>query len=367
MPSTAGGAAIPESVTAGSSAANSTMPTNTANESMMSDYAAGGSHRSSLLHYQVSVPAGTSMMSLLGAHDQLLKVIKRAFPETRIVARGNEITADGKNASKVGKLFEELVTMLEEGIELDNDEIMRTVEMVNEDIRPSTVRHTEVFRSPKGRSIRPKTTGQRRYTDAISRNVITFGIGPAGTGKSYLAVAMAVAALESGEVERIILTRPAVEAGEKLGFLPGDMMAKVDPYLRPIYDALYDMVSPEGAQRLIDRGSIEVAPLAFMRGRTLNHSFVILDEAQNTTPQQMKMFLTRIGFGSKVVVTGDITQVDVAQGRSGLIALEKILGGIDGLQFVYLTSKDVVRHYIVAQIVEAYEHSTSEIARLPDG
>ncbi|MHB8262616.1 MAG: PhoH family protein [Acidimicrobiales bacterium] len=327
----------------------------TASGPAMPGSAKGGPYDESLLHSQVSVPAETPMISLLGEHDQLLKVVKRAFPDTRIVARGNEITADGESADTVGKLFEELVTILEQGSELDRDEVMRTVDMVNENIRPSTVRHTEIFRSPQGRSIRPKTAGQRRYTDAISRNVVTFGIGPAGTGKSYLAVAMAVAALESGEVERIILTRPAVEAGEKLGFLPGDMMAKVDPYLRPIYDALYDMVSPEGAQRMIERGSIEVAPLAFMRGRTLNHSFVILDEAQNTTPQQMKMFLTRIGFGSKVVVTGDITQVDVAGGRSGLVALEKILGDIDGLQFIYLTRKDVVRHYIVAQIVEAYE------------
>ncbi len=328
---------------------------------------AGGQYGGSSLHSQLSVPAETSMISLLGEHDQLLKIVKRAFPDTRIVARGNEITVDGENAVKVGKLFEELVAMLEQGIDLDKDEVTRTVDMVNENIRPSTIRHTEIFRSPQGRSIRPKTTGQMRYTDAISRNVVTFGIGPAGTGKSYLAVAMAVSALESGEVQRIILTRPAVEAGEKLGFLPGDMMAKVDPYLRPIYDALYDMVSPEGAQRMIERGSIEVAPLAFMRGRTLDHSFVILDEAQNTTPEQMKMFLTRIGFGSKVVVTGDITQVDVAGGRSGLVALETILGNIDGLKFIYLTKKDVVRHYIVAQIVEAYERNMNGHAELPDG
>ena len=208
--------------------------------------------------------------------------------------------------------------------------------MVRADERPSEVLTDEVLRSAKGRTVRPKTAGQKRYIDAIRENVITFGIGPAGTGKSWLAVAMAVQALQAKEVQRIILTRPAVEAGERLGFLPGDLMAKVDPYLRPLYDALYDMVEPEGAQKLLERQTVEVAPLAFMRGRTLNNSFIILDEAQNTTPEQMKMFLTRIGFGSKVVVTGDITQVDVPGGRSGLIGLERILTGIDGLAFVHL-------------------------------
>ena len=205
----------------------------------------------------------------------------------------------------------------------------------------------------------PKTAGQKRYVDAIAANTITFGIGPAGTGKSYLAVALAVQALQAKEVARIILTRPAVEAGERLGFLPGDLMAKVDPYLRPLYDALYDMLEPEGTQRLLERGTIEVAPLAFMRGRTLNGSFVILDEAQNTTPEQMKMFLTRIGFGTKVVVTGDVTQIDIAGGRSGLLGLEAILGGIEGIAFVHLGQSDVVRHRIVRDIVSAYDRSTS--------
>ena len=199
--------------------------------------------------------------------------------------------------------------------------------------------------------MRPKTAGQKRYTDAIATNIVTFGIGPAGTGKSYLAVALAVQALQAQQVDRIILTRPAVEAGERLGFLPGDIMAKVDPYLRPLYDALYDLLGPEGAQRLLERGTIEVAPLAFMRGRTLNRSFIILDEAQNTTPEQMKMFLTRIGFGSKVVVTGDVTQIDVPGGRSGLLGLEAVLGAVTGLAFVHLTQRDVVRHRIVADIV----------------
>jgi phosphate starvation-inducible PhoH-like protein len=214
----------------------------------------------------------------------------------------------------------------------------------------------EVLRSARGRTVRPKSSGQKRYIDSVNNNVITFGIGPAGTGKSYLAVAMAVQALQAKRTTRIILTRPAVEAGERLGFLPGDVAAKVDPYLRPLYDALYDMLGPEGAQRLLEGGTVEVAPLAFMRGRTLNDSFIILDEAQNTSPEQMKMFLTRIGFGSKAVVTGDITQIDVAAGRSGLVGLEKILTGIDGLKFVYLSARDVVRHRIVQDIVNAYDH-----------
>jgi phosphate starvation-inducible PhoH-like protein len=227
--------------------------------------------------------------------------------------------------------------------------------MVRDDVRPSEIMRSEVVRAAGGKTIRPNTAGQKRYTDAIVANIITFGIGPAGTGKSYLAVAQAVHALQSRQVARIILTRPAVEAGERLGFLPGDLMAKVDPYLRPLYDALYDLLEPEGAQRLLDRGTIEVAPLAFMRGRTLNNSFIILDEAQNTTPEQMKMFLTRIGFGSRCVVTGDVTQIDVPGGRSGLIGLEPVLGAVEDIAFVHLTRRDVVRHKIVADIVDAYE------------
>jgi phosphate starvation-inducible PhoH-like protein len=229
--------------------------------------------------------------------------------------------------------------------------------MVKADERPSEVLTTDVLRSSRGRMVRPKTSGQKRYIEAIKNNIVTFGVGPAGTGKSWLAVAMAVQALQAKEVDRIILTRPAVEAGERLGFLPGDMMAKVDPYLRPLYDALYDMVEAEGAQRLLERGTVEVAPLAFMRGRTLNGSFIILDEAQNTTPEQMKMFLTRIGFGSKVVITGDTTQVDIQGGRSGLLGLEPILSDIEGLAWVKLTAADVVRHRIVQDIVTAYENA----------
>jgi phosphate starvation-inducible PhoH-like protein len=227
--------------------------------------------------------------------------------------------------------------------------------MVRNNQSPSDVLTDEVMRAGRGRAVKPKTAGQKRYVDAIRENVITFGVGPAGTGKSWLAVAMAVQALQAKQVQRIILTRPAVEAGERLGFLPGDLMAKIDPYLRPLYDALYDMVDHEGAQKLIERQTIEVAPLAFMRGRTLNNSFIILDEAQNTTPEQMKMFLTRIGFNSKVVVTGDVTQIDVQNGKSGLVGLEKILTGIEGLEFVHLSKSDVVRHRIVADIVSAYE------------
>lgn len=215
--------------------------------------------------------------------------------------------------------------------------------------------------------MRPKTAGQKEYADAIASNIVTFGIGPAGTGKSFLAVALAVQALQAHQVSKIILTRPAVEAGERLGFLPGDLMAKVDPYLRPLYDALNDLLEPEGAQRLLERGAIEVAPLAFMRGRTLNSSFIILDEAQNTSPEQMKMFLTRIGFGSKAVITGDITQIDIPGGRSGLVGLERVLTGIKELAFVHLTQQDVVRHRIVADIVAAYERGAVPVNRAESG
>jgi phosphate starvation-inducible PhoH-like protein len=232
--------------------------------------------------------------------------------------------------------------------------------MLKADQRPTEVLTTEVVKGRK--SIRPKTAGQKRYVDAVRDHTVTFAIGPAGTGKSYLAVALAVQALQAKEVNRIILTRPAVEAGERLGFLPGDMLQKVDPYLRPLYDALFDMVEPEVVTRLMERGTIEVAPLAYMRGRTLNDSFIILDEAQNTTPEQMKMFLTRLGFGSKVVVTGDVTQIDLPDGRtrSGLAQIKSVLDGIDGLVFVELGSRDVVRHRIVQDIVDAYERHSGE-------
>jgi phosphate starvation-inducible PhoH-like protein len=306
---------------------------------------------------KILVPGNHLMVGLLGQRDELLRLIEEAFHGAHIVVRGNEITIDGEDAERVGRLFDELVTLLEQGQRLDAGDVGRTITMVKDDVSPAEVLTTELLRSARGRTVRPKTAGQKRYTDAIAANVVTFGIGPAGTGKSYLAVALAVQALQAREADRIILTRPAVEAGERLGFLPGDIMAKVDPYLRPLYDALYDLLGPEGAQRLLERGTIEVAPLAFMRGRTLNRSFIILDEAQNTTPEQMKMFLTRIGFGSKVVVTGDVTQIDVPGGRSGLPGLEAVLGTVPGLAFVHLTQRDVVRARIVADIVSAYERA----------
>jgi phosphate starvation-inducible protein PhoH and related proteins len=303
--------------------------------------------------------ANTHLMAgLLGARDEHLRVIERSFPKSKIRVQGNQISVTGPDAATVLRLFDELVLVLEGGQSLDTTKIARTIDMVADDLVPSEVLRHEVVRGAKGKSIRPSTAGQKRYTDAIDNSIITFGIGPAGTGKSYLAVAQAVQALHRRQVSRIVLTRPAVEAGENLGFLPGDLMAKVDPYLRPLYDALYDMVGADGAQKLIANGTIEVAPLAFMRGRTLNDSFIILDEAQNTTPEQMKMFLTRIGFNSKAVVTGDVTQVDLNGKRSGMADVERILNGVDGISFVYLGTKDVVRHRIVADIVAAYERSS---------
>jgi phosphate starvation-inducible PhoH-like protein len=308
----------------------------------------------------VVVPGTHLMSALVGPRDRNLRQIEAAFPDADISVRGNEVVVRGDRSDEAGRLFEELVGLLQRGQELDEATLRRVIGMVGDDERPSEILTQDVLRGAKGRQIRPKSAGQKRYIDAIAENVITFGIGPAGTGKSWLAVAMAVKALQAKQVQRIILTRPAVEAGERLGFLPGDLMAKIDPYLRPLYDALYDMVEPEGAQRLLERQTVEVAPLAFMRGRTLNNSFIILDEAQNTTPEQMKMFLTRIGFNSRVVVTGDVTQVDVPDGRSGLLGLQAVLSGIDGLAFVHLSSQDVVRHRIVADIVAAYERNTDE-------
>jgi phosphate starvation-inducible PhoH-like protein len=305
---------------------------------------------------KVTVPDNHLMVGLLGQRDELLRLIESAFPVT-ILVRGNEITIEGEaiEADRVGRLFEELVMLLQQGHVLDRENLARSIEMLKADQRPTDVLTTEVVRGRK--SIRPKTAGQKRYVDAVRDNTVTFAIGPAGTGKSYLAVALAVQALQAKEVNRIILTRPAVEAGERLGFLPGDMLQKVDPYLRPLYDALYDMLDSEVVPRLMERGTIEVAPLAYMRGRTLNDSFIILDEAQNTTPEQMKMFLTRLGFGSKAVITGDVTQIDLpdGRGRSGLLQVRAVLEGIDDLVFVELDSHDVVRHRIVQDIVDAYE------------
>jgi phosphate starvation-inducible PhoH-like protein len=302
------------------------------------------------------------MPRLVGPLNENLRMVEAAFSGTRIVNRGNEFIIDGDDAPVAARLIEELRLILEQGQGVDPSMVNRTIDMVRADERPSEVLTAEVLRSARGRSVRPKTSGQKRYAEAIQDNIITFGVGPAGTGKSYLAVAMAVQALQAKSVERIILTRPAVEAGERLGFLPGDLMAKIDPYLRPLYDALYDMLGTEGARRLIDAGTVEVAPIAYMRGRTLNNSFIILDEAQNTTPEQMKMFLTRIGFRSKIVVTGDDTQIDLPGGRSGLIHLEGILAGIEGLAWVRLGRRDVVRHRIVQDIVTAYEAAAASNA-----
>jgi phosphate starvation-inducible PhoH-like protein len=305
---------------------------------------------------KILVPGNHLMLGLLGQRDELLRLVEAEFA-VEILVRGNEIniTGSGDEVERVGRLFEEMVVLLEQGHELDRENLGRSIEMMKADQRPTDVLATEVVRGRK--TVRPKTSGQKRYVDAVRENTVTFAIGPAGTGKSYLAVALAVQALQAKEVNRIILTRPAVEAGERLGFLPGDMMQKVDPYLRPLYDALYDMLEPEVVVRLMERGTIEVAPLAYMRGRTLNDSFIILDEAQNTTPEQMKMFLTRLGFGSKVVVTGDVTQIDLPEGRgrSGLMQVRSVLDEIEGLRFVELGSRDVVRHRIVQDIVDAYE------------
>ena len=310
---------------------------------------------------KIFVPGNHLMAGLLGQRDELLRMIEHAFPDVRIAVRGNEVSIEAADGGSVGSvdrvatLFQELIILLEAGQGLDPVQLTRTIDMMRDDVRPSEVLTSELLRSSRGRTVRPKTGGQKAYADAITRNLVTFGIGPAGTGKSYLAVALAVQALQARQVSRIILTRPAVEAGERLGFLPGDMLAKVDPYLRPLYDALHDLLEAEGAQRLIEKGDVEVAPLAFMRGRTLNNSFIILDEAQNTSPEQMKMFLTRIGFGSKAVITGDMTQVDIPGGRSGLVGLEAILSGVPDLAFVHLKAQDVVRHKIVADIVTAYD------------
>jgi len=305
----------------------------------------------------VLVPQSHSMVSLLGAGDELLKLVEGAF-DSRVFVRGNEITVTGHRheAERVARVFEELLRLLDRGLSLTPEVVSRSIEMVREDgpLRPSDVFDDAVL-TVRGRSIKPKTVGQKRYVDAIRDQTVVFGIGPAGTGKTYLAMAVAVQALLARDTNRIILTRPAVEAGEKLGFLPGTLSEKIDPYLRPLHDALYEMLDAEQVSRLTESGTIEVAPLGYMRGRTLNDSFIVLDEAQNTTPEQMKMFLTRLGFGSKAVVTGDITQVDLPAGQtSGLNVVREILRGIDGLSFVYLSSRDVVRHRIVQDIVEAY-------------
>ena len=307
---------------------------------------------------KILVPGHQDMVRLVGARDELLKLIEAAF-STRILVRGNEIAITGEPAETelVAKLFEELLALLEKGHVLTADAVGHSIDIIKQEsgARPSDVLGDTLVVTHTGKAIRPKTIGQKRYVDMIRNNTITFGIGPAGSGKTYLAVAMAIRTLKANEVSRIVLTRPAVEAGERLGFLPGDLAAKIDPYLKPLYDALYEMLEPERFNRYVEQGTIEIAPLAFMRGRTLNDAFIILDEAQNTTPEQMKMFLTRLGFGSKAVVTGDVTQVDLPSGaRSGLVVIEEILTGISDVAFLHLSARDVVRHKIVQDIVEAY-------------
>ncbi len=308
---------------------------------------------------RVRVPSNHLMVELLGNRDVHLRRVEDAFPSARLVARGNEIdiTGDDQAVTLAQTVLEELLVLVQEGQSLDSDRVDRVVQMVKEDVpKPSGV-FTDSIAVGRGKVVRAKTLGQKRYVDAIRENTLVFGIGPAGTGKTYLAMACAVEALMSGTVRRIILSRPAVEAGERLGFLPGDLAAKVDPYLRPLYDALYEMLGPEETNRLMDQRTIEIAPLAYMRGRTLNDAFVVLDEAQNTTPEQMKMFLTRLGFNSKMIITGDVTQMDLGNGApSGLTVVRRVLRHVDGVDFVELGSEDVVRHRIVAAIVDAYAH-----------
>jgi phosphate starvation-inducible PhoH-like protein len=307
---------------------------------------------------RVTVPVSVEMVNILGPGDEFLRILERDL-SAGIHVRGNEITLTGSNAEVdlAAEVITELVTVLRTGQGLTADAVERTCSMLagREEAHPSDVL-TQNILSSRGKTIRPKTLNQKRYVDAIDKHTVVFGIGPAGTGKTYLAVAKAVQALQNKQVNRIILTRPAVEAGEHLGFLPGTLNDKIDPYLRPLYDALHDMLDPDSIPRLLTAGTIEVAPLAYMRGRTLNDAFIILDEAQNTSMEQMKMFLTRLGFGSKIVVTGDVTQVDLPGGtRSGLREVQAILDEVDDISFNHLTNHDVVRHKLVGRIVAAYD------------
>ena len=307
----------------------------------------------------ITVPIAIPMVAVVGPQDANLRTIEAAFPSVNITVRGNEITLRGPHddCAKLENLFNELMVVIRSGNILNVDAVNRAIEMLEHKPadHPAEVMSLNIV-SNRGRTIRPKTANQKRYVDAIEDHTITFGIGPAGTGKTYLAMAMAVAALNAKKINRIILTRPAVEAGEHLGFLPGTLSEKIDPYLRPLFDALHDMIDIDSIPRLMQSGVIEVAPLAYMRGRTLNDAFVILDEAQNTTPEQMKMFLTRLGFGSKMVVTGDVTQIDLPNGQnSGLRVIRDILKDIDDIAFLELTAEDVVRHRLIGDIVKAYD------------
>ena len=312
-----------------------------------------GKGKSSLI---VALQDISEAQAISGQHDEYLKLIEEKF-NANVLLRGEgfEVIGGEEDVQGAAKVLEELLTLLRSGQTIGINDVKYAIRMVKRSGKVIEAGDAIPVLSKRG-VIRPKTPGQRRYIEAIKNYDLVFAIGPAGTGKTYLAVAMAVAYLKSGKVSRIILTRPAVEAGEKLGFLPGDIQAKIDPYLRPLYDALYDMLSPETVSKYIEKGIIEIAPLAFMRGRTLNSSFIILDEAQNATIDQMKMFLTRLGFDSKAVVTGDITQIDLPSKKdSGLVDVQEVLAGVEGIAFVYFTKEDVVRHELVQKIIEAYE------------
>ena len=298
-------------------------------------------------------------VSLFGSFDENIKLIEKEY-SVSVISRGTDlkVVGDAENVSKATRALNSMLMLISKGESLTNQNVRYVLSLVNEgnEDKLSSMSSDSICITSKGKPVKPKTLGQKKYCEAIRNHTITFGVGPAGTGKTYLAVAMAVTAFRAKEVNRIILTRPAVEAGEKLGFLPGDLQSKVDPYLRPLYDALFDMLGAENFQRCQERGAIEVAPLAYMRGRTLDDSFIILDEAQNTTPEQMKMFLTRLGFGSKMVITGDITQIDLPDGKkSGLKKVLKILKDIDDIAIYRFNQKDVVRHKLVQDIVNAYQ------------
>ncbi|QDB78899.1 PhoH family protein [Georgenia sp. 311] len=317
------------------------------------------STQDAMLHHQITVPDDVPMVSLLGRRDEVLRAVESGFPTVDIHVRGNVVSFAGPagDVALAERLVDELAQVARSGQALTADAVGRAITMLTAPTggRPADILTLDIL-SARGRTIRPKTLGQKTYVDAIDEHTITFGVGPAGTGKTYLAMAKAVHALQAKKVNRIVLTRPAVEAGERLGFLPGSLNDKIDPYLRPLYDALHDMLDPESIPKLMAAGTIEVAPLAYMRGRTLNDAFIILDEAQNTSPEQMKMFLTRLGFNSRVVVTGDVTQVDLPSGTSsGLRVVEEILTGIEDVAFCRLTSADVVRHRLVSEIIDAYE------------
>lgn len=312
-------------------------------------------------HIALTAPAQTDMALITGPADSILRLVQQSF-EARVSVRGDIISLDGDptEVQSLTVLFSDLIKLVEEGGKPDVEYVRHALDLLRADeFSPQALRE-DILLTYRGRAVRPKTAGQKRYIDAIRANTITFGVGPAGTGKTYLAMAMAVAALKRKEVGRIILTRPVVEAGENLGFLPGTLEEKIDPYIRPLYDALFDMMDMERARDLVDDGVIEIAPLAFMRGRTLNDSFIILDEAQNTTAEQMKMFLTRLGFGSKMVITGDATQTDLPTGRSGFVNVRRVLEGIDDIAFCDFSGSDVVRHSLVAAIVAAYDKAAGK-------